>query len=145
MIQETYENIQDVEEAAEQSKSKVLELLRTTIRPEFINRIDDIVMFSPLNMDDIAEIVQLQIQQIAARLSQQNIGLDSTPEAIEWLAKKGFDPQFGARPVKRALQTHVLNALSKELLSGNISSQKNILIDAFDDALVFRNATPKDV
>jgi ATP-dependent Clp protease ATP-binding subunit ClpB len=145
LIQETYENIQDVEEAAEQSKSKVLELLRTTIRPEFINRIDDIVMFSPLNMDDIAEIVQLQIQQIAARLSQQNIGLDSTPEAIEWLAKKGFDPQFGARPVKRALQTHVLNALSKELLSGNISSQKNILIDAFDDALVFRNATPKDV
>ena len=145
LIQETYENIQDVEEAAEQSKSKVLELLRTTIRPEFINRIDDIVMFSPLNMDDIAEIVQLQIQQIAARLSQQNIGLDSTPEAIEWLAKKGFDPQFGARPVKRALQTHVLNALSKELLSGNISSQKNILIDAFGDALVFRNATPKDV
>ena len=145
LIQETYENIQDVEEAAEQSKSKVLELLRTTIRPEFINRIDDIVMFSPLNRDDIAEIVQLQIQQIAARLSQQNIGLDSTPEAIEWLAKKGFDPQFGARPVKRALQTHVLNALSKELLSGNISSQKNILIDAFDDALVFRNATPKDV
>ena len=145
LIQETYENIQDVEEAAEQSKSKVLELLRTTIRPEFINRIDDIVMFSPLNMDDIAKIVQLQIQQIAARLSQQNIGLDSTPEAIEWLAKKGFDPQFGARPVKRALQTHVLNALSKELLSGNISSQKNILIDAFDDALVFRNATPKDV
>ena len=145
LIQETYENIQDVEEAAEQSKTKVLELLRTSIRPEFINRIDDIVMFSPLNMDDIAEIVQLQIQQIAARLSQQNIGLDSTPEAIEWLAKKGFDPQFGARPVKRALQTHVLNALSKELLSGNISSQKNILIDAFDDALVFRNATPKDV
>ena len=145
LIQETYENIQDVEEAAEQSKTKVLELLRTSIRPEFINRIDDIVMFSPLNMDDIAKIVQLQIQQIAARLSQQNIGLDSTPEAIEWLAKKGFDPQFGARPVKRALQTHVLNALSKELLSGNISSQKNILIDAFDDALVFRNATPKDV
>ena len=145
LIQETYENIQDVEEAAEQSKSKVLELLRTTIRPEFINRIDDIVMFSPLNMDDIAKIVQLQIQQIAARLSQQNIGLDSTPEAIEWLAKKGFDPQFGARPVKRALQTHVLNPLSKELLSGNVSSQKNILIDAFDDALVFRNATPKDV
>jgi ATP-dependent Clp protease ATP-binding subunit ClpB len=96
-------------------------------------------------LDDIAKIVQLQIQQIAVRLAQQNIGLDSTPEAIEWLAKKGFDPQFGARPVKRALQTHVLNALSKELLSGNISSQKNILIDAFDDQLVFRNATPKDV
>ncbi|MDG1761398.1 MAG: ATP-dependent chaperone ClpB [Flavobacteriaceae bacterium] len=145
LIQETFENIKDLDQATEQSKLKVLELLRTTIRPEFINRIDDIVMFSPLNLDDIAKIVQLQIQQIAVRLAQQNIGLDSTPEAIEWLAKKGFDPQFGARPVKRALQTHVLNALSKELLSGNISSQKNILIDAFDDQLVFRNATPKDV
>lgn len=144
LIQETFENIKDVDQATEESKVKVLELLRTSIRPEFINRIDDIVMFSPLNLSDISKIVELQVQQIAKRLQQQNIGLDITPEAVEWLAQKGFDPQFGARPVKRALQTYVLNALSKELLSGTISSQKNILIDAFDDQLVFRNANPTD-
>jgi len=139
IIQEKFEAIKDVETAMEGAKVEVLGLLKQQVRPEFLNRIDDIVMFTPLTQENISEIVELQLKGVTKMLSQQNITLDATPEAVKHLAKQGFDPQFGARPVKRTIQKEVLNQLSKEIHSGEITTDSIILIDAFDDQLVFRN------
>ncbi|MBT8318506.1 MAG: AAA family ATPase, partial [Gramella sp.] len=139
IIQEKFENIKDVDTAMEAAKIEVLGLLKQSVRPEFINRIDDIVMFSPLTQKDIKEIVGLQIKGVKKMLALQNIVLDATGEAINYLALKGFDPQYGARPVKRVVQREVLNKLSKEILSGNIHTDSIILLDEFNDELVFRN------
>ncbi|MGB5555118.1 MAG: ATP-dependent chaperone ClpB [Flavobacteriaceae bacterium] len=139
IIQEKFENSDDLHSATETARVEVLGLLRKTIRPEFLNRIDDIIMFSPLNEDDIVKIVKLQLNGLKKLLAKQNITVDATDEAIMYLAKKGYDPQYGARPIKRVIQKDVLNNLSKELLSGTIAPDSIILIDAFDDALVFRN------
>ena len=109
------------------------------IRPEFLNRIDDIVMFTPLNESNIKEIVRLQLEALKKMLEKQQITLDATEEAITYLSKKGFDPQYGARPVKRTLQKEVLNNLSKGILSGEIKTDSIILLDSFDNNLVFRN------
>ena len=117
----------------------LLVLLKKTVRPEFINRIDDIVMFTPLTKDNIKEIVGLQLEHLKKMLDKQQITLDATEEAIDYLAEKGFDPQFGARPVKRTIQKEVLNNMSKSLLSGEIKSDSVVLLDAFDNSLVFRN------
>lgn len=142
IIQEKFENLKgDVESAIEAAKVEVLGLLKQTVRPEFINRIDDIVMFTPLNEGNIKEIVGLQLKSITKILALQNITLDATPEAIAYLSKKGFDPQFGARPVKRVVQKEVLNQLSKEILSGKVTTDSIILLDSFDGQLVFRNQT----
>jgi len=142
IIQEKFENLKgDVESAIEAAKVEVLGLLKQTVRPEFINRIDDIVMFTPLNEGNIKEIVGLQLKSITKMLALQNITLDATPEAISYLSKKGFDPQFGARPVKRVVQKEVLNQLSKEILSGKVTTDSIILLDSFDGQLVFRNQT----
>ena len=100
-------------------------------------------MFTPLTQANISEIVGLQLKGVTKMLSEQNITLDATPEAIKHLAKQGFDPQYGARPVKRTIQKEVLNQLSKEILSGEITTDSIILIDAFNDQLVFRNETDK--
>ena len=139
LIQESFEKIKNVEEATEKAKEEVLQLLKETVRPEFINRIDDIVMFAPLTQADIRQIVRLQLNSIIRLVARENILLEATPEAINYLAKRGYDPQFGARPVKRVLQKEVMNALSKEILKGNIKAGSVILIDSFDDGLVFRN------
>ena len=139
LIQESFEKIKNVEEATEKAKEEVLQLLKETVRPEFINRIDDIVMFAPLTQADIKQIVRLQLNSIIRLVARENILLEATPEAIDYLAKRGYDPQFGARPVKRVLQKEVMNALSKEILKGNIKAGSIILIDSFDDGLVFRN------
>jgi len=139
LIQESFEKIKNVEEATEKAKDEVLQLLKETVRPEFINRIDDIVMFAPLTQADIKQIVRLQLNSIIRLVARENILLEATPEAIDYLAKRGYDPQFGARPVKRVLQKEVMNALSKEILKGNIKPGSIILIDSFDDGLVFRN------
>ncbi|MEZ0006800.1 ATP-dependent Clp protease ATP-binding subunit ClpB [Flavobacterium sp. 28YEA47A] len=142
IIQEKFENLKgNVESAIEAAKVEVLALLKQTVRPEFINRIDDIVMFTPLNESNIKEIVGLQLKSITKMLALQNITLDATPEAIDYLAKKGYDPQFGARPVKRVVQKEVLNELSKEILSGKVTTDSIILLDSFDGKLVFRNQT----
>ena len=146
IIQEKFESRDfgmkgDVESAIEAAKVEVLGLLKQTVRPEFINRIDDIVMFTPLNEGNIREIVGLQLKSITKMLALQNITLDATPEAIAYLSKKGFDPQFGARPVKRVVQKEVLNQLSKEILSGKVTTDSIILLDSFDGQLVFRNQT----
>ncbi|MDN3593391.1 ATP-dependent chaperone ClpB [Zunongwangia endophytica] len=139
IIQDKFENIPDVESAMEASKTEVLSLLKQSVRPEFINRIDDIVMFSPLTQQDIKRIVGLQLKGVKKMLAKQNIVLDATEQALSFLSKRGFDPQFGARPVKRTVQKEVLNKLSKEILSGKISTDSIILLDEFDDNLVFRN------
>jgi len=142
IIQEKFENLKgSVEAATEAAKVEVLGLLKQTVRPEFINRIDEIVMFTPLTVDNISRIVSLQLKSVSKMLALQGITMDATPEGIKYLSDKGFDPEFGARPVKRVIQREVLNQLSKEILAGNITTDSIILIDAFDGKLVFRNQT----
>ena len=142
IIQDKFENLKgSVEAATEAAKVEVLGLLKQTVRPEFINRIDEIVMFTPLTTENIAQIVGLQLKSVTKMLAQQGITMDATPEAIAYLTEKGYDPQFGARPVKRVIQRDVLNELSKEILSGKITTDSIVLIDAFDGKLVFRNQT----
>jgi ATP-dependent Clp protease ATP-binding subunit ClpB len=140
IIQDKFENQKgSVEAATESAKVEVLGLLKQTVRPEFINRIDEIVMFTPLTHANIAQIVGLQLKSVTKMLAQQGITMDATPEAIDYLSQKGYDPQFGARPVKRVIQREVLNQLSKEILAGAIKTESIILLDAFDGQLVFRN------
>ncbi|GGW43296.1 ATP-dependent chaperone ClpB [Arenibacter certesii] len=139
IIQEKFEDNSDIYSATEAAKVEVLGLLRKTIRPEFLNRIDDIIMFTPLSKADISKIVVLQLNQLKKMLEEQHITIDATDEAIAYLAEKGYDPQYGARPIKRVIQKDVLNNISKELLSGRISSGSIVLIDSFDNELVFRN------
>ena len=145
IIQETFEKYpKDTERAIDESRDEVLQLLKQTVRPEFLNRIDDIIMFTPLNAKDIRSIVRLQLQSVFRMVAKEGILLDATDEAIDYLAQKGFDPQFGARPVKRIIQKEVLNKLSKEILSGTVQRDAVILLDAFDNQLVFRNQTSED-
>jgi len=139
IIQESYESQETPESANEMAKREVMGLLKKSIRPEFLNRIDDILMFTPLTRENIQKIVELQLNQLKKLVAKQNITLDATSEAIAYLAEKGYDPQFGARPVKRILQKEVLNNLSKALLSGSIKGDSIVLLDSFDDQLVFRN------
>jgi ATP-dependent Clp protease ATP-binding subunit ClpB len=140
IIQDKFENLKGgIEAATESAKVEVLGLLKQTVRPEFINRIDEIVMFTPLTHANIAQIVGLQLKSVTKMLAQQGITMDATPEAINYLSQKGYDPQFGARPVKRVIQREVLNQLSKEILAGAVKTESIILLDAFDGQLVFRN------
>jgi ATP-dependent Clp protease ATP-binding subunit ClpB len=139
IIQQKFEAVKDPQTAMEGAKVDVLALLRQTVRPEFLNRIDDIIMFTPLTKNDIVKIVGLQLKGVSKMLAKQHITLDATDEAIEYLAIKGYEPEYGARPVKRVIQKEVLNALSKEILSGKITTDSIILLDSFNDELVFRN------
>ncbi|EKT4551438.1 ATP-dependent chaperone ClpB [Flavobacterium psychrophilum] len=140
IIQDKFENLKgSLDAATEAAKVEVLALLKQTVRPEFINRIDEIVMFTPLTNANIAQIVGLQLKSVTKMLALQGITMDATPEAITYLSEKGYDPQFGARPVKRVIQRDVLNQLSKEILAGTIATDSIILLDAFDGKLVFRN------
>lgn len=142
IIQDKFENLKgSVEAATELAKVEVLGLLKQTVRPEFINRIDEIVMFTPLTSANIAQIVGLQLKSVTKMLALQGITMDATPEAIAYLSEKGYDPQFGARPVKRVIQRDVLNKLSKEILAGTIKTDSIILLDSFNGELVFRNET----
>lgn len=140
LIENSFKQKDNLDIAMENARNEVLRLMRQSIRPEFINRIDDIIVFNPLSNEDIQEIVSLQIKGLAKRLSDQNLTIDATDEAIVLLAKKGFDPQYGARPVKRVIQTLVLNELAKKLLENEVDKEQIILLDAFDDELIFRNS-----
>ena len=139
IIQERFEATKNIESAIEAAKVDVLALLKQSVRPEFLNRIDDTIMFTPLSQANITAIVGLQLKGVTKMLAQQNITFDTTKEAIEYLAKKGYNPEYGARPVKRVIQKEVLNALSKEILSGKVTTDSIILLDEFNDNLVFRN------
>ncbi|MBO4851288.1 MAG: AAA family ATPase, partial [Prevotella sp.] len=140
-IQSQMEQLNDSnrERLIEQTKEQVMEMLKKTIRPEFLNRIDETIMFLPLTKEEIADVVRLQINALSNMLKQQGLQLEATPHAIEYLANVGYDPEFGARPVKRAIQHYVLNELSKRILAEEVSRDKPIIIDEFGQGLIFRN------
>ncbi|GHT79424.1 hypothetical protein FACS189464_4190 [Bacteroidia bacterium] len=127
------------EETLEKTRIEVLELLKQTIRPEFINRVDEIVVFKPLQKDEIRQVVRLQIKALEKMLLAQGITLEASDTAIDWMAVAGYDPQFGARPVKRVIQKHLLNELSKRILSGSVQPDKPIRVDEKAGLLVFEN------
>ena len=141
-IQEAFENAKTPEErekAAEQSKEQVLQELKRRVRPEFLNRIDEILMFKPLSKKEVKDIVRIQLDNVAKMLKEQNINIEFTEKAIDYLADKGFDPEYGARPIKRVIQRDILNNLSKEILAGKISSDSTIVVDYENGHLVFKN------
>ena len=127
------------EQASEEAKNQVLSMLKQTIRPEFLNRIDEIIMFSPLNEEEIKQIVTLQVKGVVRMLAENGIRMRLTDAAITLLAHEGFDPEFGARPVKRAIQKYLLNDLSKKMLSGEVNREQEIVVDVANDALQFKN------
>ena len=139
IIQERFEATKDISSAIEAAKVDVLALLKQTVRPEFLNRIDDTIMFTPLSKENIIDIVGLQLKGITKMIAKQGITFDATPEAVSYLAEKGYNPEYGARPVKRVIQKDVLNQLSKEILAGTVTTDSIILLDEFDGQLVFRN------
>lgn len=141
IIQEGMERLtqNNQDEVLEQTKLKLLDLLRRTIRPEFLNRIDETIVFTSLSQNDIKEIVKLQFNQVVRRLSGTDVRITITDDAIDWLAKAGYDPHFGARPVKRQLQKYVLNELSRKILAGQVDKSKPIEIDHNESGLIFRN------
>ena len=139
-IQQRFQQTGLTGQALEETKKGVLDMLRQTIRPEFLNRIDDIIMFRPLSQSEIEEIVHLQVESVAHRLEEQGIRLEVAPAAIALVARAGFDPEYGARPVKRALQRLLLDDLSRAILAGTVTSGQPIRVDAQDDHLVFGNA-----
>jgi ATP-dependent Clp protease ATP-binding subunit ClpB len=142
LIQETFEGVKeaDMDEAMEKAKFKVMELLKATIRPEFLNRIDETIVFTPLNKRYIRAIVQLQLDQLNRLLNERGIRLHTTEEAKNHLVEAGYDPHFGARPVKRVIQKQILNELSKALLAGTIDTTQTVVMDIFDGKIVFRKA-----
>ena len=150
LIQENFENINSTinhdkyEEIMVKTKLEVFDLLKKTIRPEFLNRIDETIMFTPLNREDVHKIVELQFNSIAKTLRENDIQISATPEAIDWLAQLGFDPQFGARPIKRVIQKRVLNELSKQILGGKVTKDAVIVLDVFNQEFVFRNPIATD-
>ena len=139
IIQEKIERLKNIDTAMKSAKVEVLDLLKQTVRPEFLNRIDDIIMFTPLSKTDIKQIVSLQLKGLTKMLAKQHITLDATEEAIDYITKLGYDPQYGARPVKRVIQKEILNNLSKNILSEKVTVDSIILLDSFNDEIVFRN------
>jgi ATP-dependent Clp protease ATP-binding subunit ClpB len=143
-IRERFEGIAGEDElfaASETVRLEVLELLKQRLRPEFLNRLDEIIVFKPLRRDEISGIVRIQLRHLTAMLAEQGIALDATDEAVAWLAEQGYDPQFGARPLKRLIQREVVNELSRRILAGNVQAGQRIVLDRFDgNGLVFRNA-----
>lgn len=141
LIRENFEKItpENKDEITEMTKRQVLDLLKQSIRPEFLNRIDETIMFTPLNEKEIEQIVAMQLKGIEKLLASNGVKLDITPAALAFVAKEGYDPQFGARPVKRIIHRYILNQLSKDLLAQKVDKSKPIVIDADENGLVFRN------
>jgi len=141
IIQENFTELDDHnhDEVVAKTKNELFELLRKTIRPEFLNRIDEIIMFTPLSRDEITDIVKLQFKHLQTTLAEMGITIDASEEALDWLAQLGYDPQFGARPLKRVIQKKILNELSKQILAGKVDKDSKIKLDAFDNQFVFLN------
>ncbi len=141
LIQENFQDFEDSDkdEVIAKTKNQLFELLRQTIRPEFLNRIDEIIMFTPLSRDEIGEIVKLQFKHVQQSLAEMGVTIEASEEALDWLAQLGYDPQFGARPLKRVIQKKILNELSKQILSGKIDRDSKIKLDMFDNQFVFLN------
>ena len=141
IIQEAFENVteKNAEEATEKAKIEVMALLRQTIRPEFLNRVDEIIMFQPLLKKEILGIVKIQLDNLKKLVAESGIQLNFSDYALEFLAEQGFDPQFGARPLKRLIQKEIVNTLSRRILAGDIDKSRPVLVDVFDNTVVFRN------
>jgi len=141
LIQDNFKNLNDEnrDEVIAKTKSELFELLKQTIRPEFLNRIDELIMFTPLNRNELRDIVTLQFKHVQDTLAEMGIEIEATPEALDWLSELGYDPQFGARPLKRVIQKRILNELSKEILAGKIDKDSKIKLDMFDHKFVFLN------
>lgn len=147
LIMDAFENVKekDIEDAAGKAKVEVMNLLRQTIRPEFLNRVDEIIMFQPLLKKEIMGIVKIQLNGLKKLVADSGIQLQFSDYALEFLAEQGFDPQFGARPLKRLIQKEIVNQLSKRILAGDIDKTKPVLVDVFDNTVVFRNEMPEKV
>jgi len=141
IIQDNLSRLNDKnrEELLEKTRTEVSELLKNSIRPEFLNRIDEIIMFHPLTMDNVKDILKLQIDGIRAMLEEKGVRLEFTPYAMEYLGNKGYDPSYGARPIRRLLQRELVNELAKALLGGDLNKERPVIVDYFEDVLVFRN------
>ncbi len=145
IIQENFSEIkdgQDIEEVMEATKAQVMDVLRQNMRPEFLNRVDDVIMFLPLMKKEIKGIIKIQLEHLKAQLALQNIELQFTDYALDYLVQRGFDPQYGARPLKRVIQKDLINMLSKKIIGGEIDKSKPVIIDVFDGVVVMRNEKP---
>jgi len=147
LIQANFENVteKNKESVVEQTRREVVELLKQTIRPEFLNRIDEIIMFQPLMKKEIKDIIRIQLNGLKELLLKNGVVLEFSDYALDYLADNGFDPQFGARPLKRLIQKEIVNQLSKKLLSGTIDKTQPVLVDVFDGTVVFRNEVHEKV
>ena len=143
IIQENFQDLEDDnrDSIIAKTKNELFDVLRKTIRPEFLNRIDEIIMFTPLTRNEIGEIVKLQFKQVQSTLAEMGVTLEASDEALDWLAQLGYDPQFGARPLKRVIQKRILNELSKQILSGKVDRDSKIKLDVFDNNFVFLNTS----
>ncbi len=143
IIQENFQDLEDDnrDSIIAKTKNELFDLLRKTIRPEFLNRIDEIIMFTPLTRNEIGEIVKLQFKQVQSTLAEMGVTIEASEEALDWLAQLGYDPQFGARPLKRVIQKRILNELSKQILSGKVDRDSKIKLDVFDNNFVFLNTS----
>ena len=141
LIQENFSSLMDEnkDEIIAKTKNEVFELLKKSVRPEFLNRIDEIIMFTPLNRDEIRDIVTLQFKGVKQSLAEMGVSIEASEEALDWLAELGYDPQFGARPLKRVIQKRILNELSKQILAGKVDKDSNIKLDVFEHQFVFLN------
>ena len=147
LIQAAFENVNEdnLEQAEETANNDVMALLKQTIRPEFLNRIDEVIMFHPLMKKEIKGIIKIQLEGLKGMLAQNGIELQFSDYALEFLAENGYDPQFGARPLKRLIQKEIINTLSKRILAGDIDKSKPVLVDVFDGVVVFRNEASEAV
>ena len=141
IIQENFAELKDkdIDQVVDATKDQVMEVLRQSLRPEFLNRIDDVIMFRPLMKKEIKGIIRIQLEQLQKQLLGQGIDLQFTDYALDYLVQRGFDPQYGARPLKRVIQKDIINMLSKKIIGGEIDKTKPVLIDVFDGVVVMRN------
>jgi ATP-dependent Clp protease ATP-binding subunit ClpB len=141
IIQENFAELEgkDINEVVDATKEQVMDLLKQSMRPEFLNRVDDIVMFRPLMRKEIKGIIRIQLEQLQKQLAQQGIDLQFSDYALDYITQRGFDPQYGARPLKRVIQKDIVNLLSKKIIAGDIDKSKPVLIDVFDGVVVARN------
>ena len=147
IIQHNFENFNDERAASiiETTKLEVLQLLKKTIRPEFLNRIDESIVFTPLSKTEVKKIVEIQLKAVVALAQRNEISLSCSNEVVEYISDKGYDPQFGARPIKRLIQKEVLNQLSKDILAGEIGQGDLVVMDVFQEGIVFRNPLEDEI
>ena len=141
LIQDAFDNAgtNDLEKVAETARVEVMNLLKQTVRPEFLNRVDEIIMFQPLKKKEVRRIIEIQLSNLKRLVKESNIDLEFSDYTLDFLVQNGYDPQFGARPLKRLIQKEIVNQLSKRILAGDIDKTSPVMVDVFDGVVVFRN------